>query len=138
MAHFTSPSAFSESTGLPAIFLAPRRAQYDARCAPAPAAVSTASVLPTWSGVDSIPGSGTLSAMRSENGPLSQKAFSLHPMHGCPEPIGKLVPPFHFTVEHELYVIGPRQPILYRHQPLRAPSSSQLSTNCPASKNARR
>ena len=54
-------------------------------------------------------------------------------MQPCPASMGKLVPLFHFTVAQALYVVGPLQPSLYRHQPWRAPSSSKVSANWPRS-----
>jgi hypothetical protein len=68
----------------------------------------------------------------------SKKSFSVQPMHGCPAPIGQLVCRFHWMTGQALKVLGPLQPTSYRHQPLRAPSSSKVRTNSPASKWARR
>ena len=69
---------------------------------------------------------------------VSQKCGSVHPMQGCPAPIGQLVFVFHMKIGQGEKVAGPLQPTLYRHQPLRAASSSKISTYWPASKLARR
>ena len=53
-------------------------------------------------------------------------------------PIGQLVRVFHWKIGQGEKVAGPLQPTLYRHHPFRAASSSNSSTNCPASKLARR
>src|ERR1019366_6675164 len=45
---------------------------------------------------------------------------------------------FHMKIGQGENVAGPLQPTSYRHHPFLAPSSSNVSTNCPASKCARR
>jgi len=52
--------------------------------------------------------------------------------------MGQLVRVFHWKIGHGENVAGPLQPVWYRHQPLRAASSSKASTYWPASKWARR
>ena len=68
----------------------------------------------------------------------SKKYSSVQPMHGWPDWMGKLTPPFHLTMGQGENVSGPLQPTLYRQKHSRAFSSSNTLTNCPASKWARR
>ena len=64
---------------------------------------------------------------------MSQNRGEAQPMQPCPALTGQLVWSFHCTEGQLKVASGPLHPILYRHQPLRAPSSPHSVTNRPAS-----
>src|SRR5208282_6430787 len=74
------------------------------------------------------------------NVPICQiTAFSVQPRQGAPIPMGHTPGiSLKWRVEQAAWVTGPLQPSLYRHQPLRCPSSPNAAAKRPASKCARR